>query len=61
MDALFAKSTTKAAWAQIRRKPLPLDAVGSTPIDMEKDIGDAEKDNVSTYEVKADDEPGRKA
>ena len=49
MDALFAKSTTKAAWAQVRRRPLPIDAVGSTPVDLEKD-------NVSMYEVKEVDE-----
>lgn len=52
MDALFAKSTTKAAWAQVRRRPLPIDAVGATPVDLEKD-------NVSTYEVREVDEQRR--
>ena len=55
MDALFAKSTTKAAWAQVRRKPLPIDAVGATPVDLEKE-------NVSMYEEKRDEEgEGRRA
>lgn len=49
MDALFAHSTTKAAWAQVRRKPLPIHEVHSAPLDVEKDT-------VSMYEVKADDD-----
>lgn len=45
MDALFSKSITKAAWAQVRRKPLPLDPIADDDLDLEKE-------KAATYEVR---------